>query len=210
MNKFFSFIFCILLFLIILLPINTNASTINKNVLIYEKTMKVAVNQFLAVVESVNKQKQSLDWKLKQIFKFNQAIKANYKNIDLTYYIFDDQMRLLDSVDFKQYVGKDFYEWKDVAGNKPFQILHKEIIKNNFGFVECNWPITGGQFQVPSVIHGQICFLTNQFYIIPSKYVVLLIVPKDLIETIPELLLIKIDIPEYHFNKKPNDISRYK
>jgi len=159
-----------------------DADTPKKEIPSYAKALRDAVNQFLAVVESINKQNQPLEWKLQQIYQFNQSVRVNWGDVTLTYYIFDEQLRLLDCVDFRQFVGKDFYEWTDTSGNKPFQLLHKELIKSGLGFAEGNWPVPNGQFPVPSIIHGQLCSLNDKLSGNKKKYVVALIVPKPTAE----------------------------
>ncbi len=192
-----------------------DADSPKKEIPSYAKAMRDAVNQFLAVVESINKQNQPLEWKLQQIYQFNQSVRVNWGNVALTYYIFDEQMRLLDCVDFRQFIGKDFYEWTDTSGNKPFQLLHKELIKSGLGFAEGNWSVPNGQFPVPSIIHGQICNVSDKLSGNITKLVVSLIGPKNLVEAFeepfrPELLQLQGNPPEDHFKQKPQDISPIK
>lgn len=131
-----------------------DTDTPKKEIPTYEKAMREAVNQFLAVVESIDKKNQPKEWKLQQIFQFNQSVRWG-PDAQLTYYIFDEQMRLLDCVDFRQFIGKDFYEWADTSGRKPFQTLKKGILEKGLETVELTWPLPKGQFPVPSKAHGQ-------------------------------------------------------
>jgi len=131
-----------------------DTDTPKKEIPTYEKAMREAVNQFLAVVESIDKKNQPKEWKLQQIFQFNQSVRWG-PDAQFTYYIFDEQMRLLDCVDFRQFVGKDFYEWADTSGRKPFQLLKKGILEKGMETVELTWPMPKGQFPVPSKSHGQ-------------------------------------------------------
>ncbi len=131
-----------------------DADAPKKEIPTYEKAMRDAVNQFLAVVESIDKKNQPREWKLKQIYQFNQSVKWG-PDAQFTYYVFDEQMRLLDCVDFRQFVGKDFYEWTDTSGRKAFQSLHKGILQKGLETVELNWAIPKGLFPVPSRAHGQ-------------------------------------------------------
>lgn len=117
----------------------------------YEKLMKMAMDQFFAVVESIaNDKTLTKAQQLKKIYEFQDAVRWGPENKH-SFFTMDDQGKILKEIYQPDFIGKDMSNWSDPNGIKAYTLMLKIIREKGEGFTHYLYPRFDGKFPTPCV-----------------------------------------------------------
>ena len=123
-----------------------------KQIEIYEKALKEAMDQVFSVIESIEKNDNlSLEEKKQQVVKFLKVVRYGPEKKDY-FSLIDTQAKMIMDPYQPDLVGKDMTDFKDPNGKEVFiEILKVIKEKGAGGYVQYLWPRYEGKLPVPKV-----------------------------------------------------------